>query len=727
MILRNRFSLITLLFLTIALAVPVGCADPSTGSGQADDDDDDDNDDDDAARGVVLVVPADADDAVKLAARDARNLLRQIAGVAASFADAPDAAATINIVLGDAAIAAAVFTDAQRQDPAPESFRLRTTTLVGKPAIVVWGGDGPGIAFGLYDLLEEVGFGFFHPEQTYFPPTLVWPTALDLQEAPDWARRGFHLHTMHPIEAAEFLMRATPEHERWAKNLIDWLVRNKQNYWQFELLRTADYDNLVDYYTELIDYSHRRGVKAGVVVSWVFQQQKAWKLLPSQFRGVQQETMEASIDFLMRAPWDHLHFEMGSTEFTPVADTDQLAWINNTVAYLGAHYPATDASVKVHCSSGQTADNYGGINFNYLVQEADERMGAYPHTVMYYDLIGAAPAYGNEDFGELLDWTESILGTRKIYYYPESAYWCSFDIDVPLFFPIYGLNRWEDIDLLADWGLDGHVTFTSGHEWLYWLTDWTISRSLWNAHDDWQANVATFARIFGDDSDVVRDTIIDLARNQEDLLIDAELASYLSGQETWDEIGFLFDTMTHPRPVTFPELYRFDADQLDDFEQTIIAGLDAMQQDYREFELAVEMLRDNVPAPARPWYRELRDSLRVNRQRAVHAYQLWTGAVARRRAELGVDPGGEAIAQTHFATALNVRAEFLATVREREAEYRYPFQYSSGWERSLTSYDYRYLWTASTGFYFIRYEKQAIDKDFNPFLMNLIDPVWFFF
>ena len=44
----------------------------------------------------------------------------------------------------------------------------------------------------------------------------------------------------------------------------------------------------------------------------------------------------------------------------------------------------------------------------------------------------------------------------------------------------------------------------------------------------------------------------------------------------------------------------------------------------------------------------------------------------------------------------------------------------------MTSYDYRYLWTVAHAYFYLRAEKQAIEKDFNPFLDNLIDPIWFF-
>jgi hypothetical protein len=710
-----------------------GCRDndgPDDDSLSADDDDDSTPADETIYRRVRLVVPGDAPAAVQWAADDAVGWLNRVRGLEAVRGDALSAAGdTVNFVSADAATAAKVFAQTELDAMAPESFRLRRARLGDRPALVLVGADARGTQYGTYDWLERLGFRFFHPEQTYVPTLddISWPKSLDTYEAPSWPRRGFHIHTMHPIEASEFLLVESPRHARYAKNLIDWLVRNKQNYWQFELLRTVDYDELVDYYTDLVAYSHDRLVDAGLVVTWIFQQQKAWKLLPNGLFE-HDAALRAGLDQLLQVPWDHLNLEMGSTEFTSVSDTLQVAWMNNTVEYLAAQYPNTEASVKVHCSSDQTAPHYDDINFNFLAQFADERMAVYPHTVMYYDLEGRAPVYNNPDFSELYEWLLSILpSNRKVYYYPETAYWCSFDIDVPLFLPVYLYNRWKDIALLADLGLDGHVDFTSGHEWGYWLNDWAVARFTWDSGQDWTAALADFADVFGPAGPAVQDALRRLTLLQERLLIGRNLASYLAGQDTWDELGYLFGTATHPKPVLFAELYRFDETRLAQFAGGTLAELAELTAASADLLDDVSSVADLVPAGARAWYEELVDGFRVDLQRASHAYHLWAGAVARRTQELGLDPNGETEAEAHFTQARAITALFVQTVRGREAHYRYPLFYSSGWKRSVTSYDFRYLYQASTAYWYKRYERQAIDKNFNPLLMNLIDPLWFFF
>ncbi len=725
-------------FSFVFLAISIIAAGGMAACGGDDDDDtvlvETDDDDDDAVSkidSVVIVRPINSPNALRAATEDAGELLSRIPEIETTVNGSINAGtSTLNIIIADETLSAIVFEDVDLSEMPAESFRIRDAKINGAQAYIIVGADARGMQYGLYDLLEKFGFRFYHPEQTYTPSydDIEWSMDLDIYESPDWDRRGFHFHTMHPIEMAEILMKDTPQNERWAKNMIDWLVRNKQNFWQFELMRTVDYDSMVGYYQELIDYSHDRLVDAGVVISWVFQQQKAWKLMPTQFAGVQKEIMEEGLDKIMQAPWDHIHFEMGSTEFTPVKDTDQMAWMNNTALYLAENYPATDSSVKIHCSSGQTAPNYGDINFNYIVQEADIRIAAYPHTVMYYDLEGPAPAYDNEDFSELLEWTLQIAQTdRKVYYYPETAYWCSFDIDVPLFLPVYLFNRWKDIRLLADKSLDGHVTFTSGHEWGYWLSDIVVAKSTWDSDIDWQDIIGEFTDIFGSAGPTLKQALIDLTLNQEDMLIGENLASYLAAQDTWDELGYLVGSSTHPIPVTYKELYQGDLDFLDEFEADVVDGMEEMAQDYADLLATVESVRGQVPENALSWYEELVDSFKVNKTKADHVLNLLNGVLARRRAELGVLPEGEALAQEHFTQAQAITQEFLQTMRRREPYYRYPLAYSSGWERSITSYDFKYLYQAATGYWYIRAEKQAIDKDFSIFLMNIIDPIWFFF
>lgn len=714
-----------ILLITLFLFTFGACQDND--ENDSDDLNDGDDDEEESAFLFALVIPSGEPSAVIYAVDDAAQLLSSAMGSDVPiYTDPAEASASHVVAIQVPEVNQAVFTDAERQGLPEESFRLRRGTWKDRSVFAILGGDARGAQYGIYDLLEEFGFGFFHPERTHKPKrdTMLIPDTLDRFEAPSWKRRGFHIHTMHPIPHTEFLMRDTPQYLTFSRHLVDWLVRNKQNFFQWELLRTVDFDATVDHFRAIADYAHERLVDVGIVGSYVFLQQKAWRLVPST-REECREEMQTNIDQLMQVPWDHINLEMGSSEFTRVSDLLQVAWMDNTVAYLKEKYPTTEASVKIHCSSGQTAPNFDDVNFNFLPQYADPGMGVYPHTVQYYDLQGPAPAYGNDDFSEVYAWMLDRIGERKVYYYPETAYWCSWDIDVPLFLPVYLFNRWKDIALLADEGLDGHVTFTSGHEWGYWLNDWAVARYTWNSRQHWTDAIEEFCSIFGSAAENVATALIDQTLYQENMLIEQNLAPYLAGIDTWDEIGFLVDTTTHPKGILFRELYRMKAQEIVDVVLPLVEQLESMTASFTHLYQRVAAVQEDVPAEGLYWYQELADSFAVNAYRAEHAFHLYAGAAARRLFETGQDDTGEVRAQQHFDQALKITEEHLALMRRREAQYRYPLDLSIGWQRSLTSYDYKYLWQASTGYWNTRYEKQAIDKNFSIFLDNVIDPIWF--
>ena len=744
----TRILLIFVVILAMSILLPA-CGDDDDDDGghhssAVDDDDiiddddsvdDDDSTDDDDNGGeplmtFALIAPDDRSETLSLAIDDVALLLGNALEIDVPVYSALDESDALwNIAVQSEAVNGSVFSETSA-DLTAEAFMLRRATVSDKPVFAILAADDRGAEFGLYDLLEQFGFRFFHPERTYKPTraTIVIPDTLDINESPSYDRRGFHIHTMHPTPHSEFLQRSDPQYLAFAKRLIDWHVRNKCNYMQWELLRTVDYDAEIEHFRAIVDYGHRRGMDMGIVVTYALVQQKAWRIVPNANKECKEE-MEENIDQLMQVPWDHINIEMGTSEFTDANDVLQVKWMDNTAAYLRESYPDTEASVKVHVSSGQTAPHYNDINFNFLAQEADTDMGVYPHTVMYYDLLGPAPVYGNANFMFIYDWMIEMAKERKTYYYPETAYWVTLDINVPLFLPIYVLNRWKDINMLRDKDIDGIVTFTSGHEWGYWLNDFTNAAYKWDAAQDWTDGVEEFTGIFGDAAPTIRDALVDLTEYQEQALqySDYSLISYISGQDTWDEIHWMVSDGIKKKPVTFKILYGMKAAELEDFEETVLARLSEMSTKYKELMDQVDAARDQVPYRALPWYEEMADSFRVNYYRVTHAYLLYAGAINRRYQELGIDPDGEQAAQELFDDARQITSDFLELMRKRETAYRYPLFLSVGWERSLTSYDYRYLWHASTAYFYKRFEKQAIDKNFNPLLMNVIDVMWFLF
>ncbi len=102
------------------------------------------------------------------------------------------------------------------------------------------------------------------------------------------------------------------------------------------------------------------------------------------------------------------------------------------------------------------------------------------HTVMFYDMSEPhAPVYENENQQHMYRFLLAEHQKRETWYYPESAYWITFDVSVPMLLLPYLKARLTDIDSCAAHHIPGHLTFSSGWEWGYWLVDWSIARWSW--------------------------------------------------------------------------------------------------------------------------------------------------------------------------------------------------------------------------------------------------------
>ena len=189
------------------------------------------------------------------------------------------------------------------------SLKLETPTYVG-------------ISNGLYGLLQEqLGFKFYHPRESIIPNWEKWPLdkALDWSAEPRFDKAGFHIHSQHPLELTEsLLVYDYPNAIENVKEYLDWLARNGQNYFEFNLLESIDLKEWPAFSKQMTDYCHERGIIAGVDVSLHMIQQKAFQLYknwPASWRS-KEEQIERSLEKLFIADWDVLNVEFSSTEFT---------------------------------------------------------------------------------------------------------------------------------------------------------------------------------------------------------------------------------------------------------------------------------------------------------------------------------------------------------------------------------------------------------------------------
>ncbi|MFW5739268.1 MAG: hypothetical protein ACOC1F_02760, partial [Myxococcota bacterium] len=127
-------------------------------------------------------------------------------------------------------------------------------------------------------------------------------------------------------------------------------------------------------------------------------------------------------------------------------------------------------------------------------------------------------------------------------------------------------------------------------------------------------------------------------------------------------------------------------------------------------------LASQVPAPGRDLYDDLVDASRVTALRAqqVHGLydyvdKLWGFDATERLARL--------------QTARDALDEAQLIVLEREKRYRVPADRIAGWRENPTAYDFTYLWTVRSLFYWWRDEGKAVDAPLSPCYLNIINPV----
>ena len=97
--------------------------------------------------------------------------------------------------------------------------------------------DVLGAQYGVAEALENLGFRFRHPFDTYVPevPDLR-VTSSGLVHQPEVRVRGLQLHTLHPIEGYFALWEPSPGSANDAHRIINWLIANRGNFLQWVAL-----------------------------------------------------------------------------------------------------------------------------------------------------------------------------------------------------------------------------------------------------------------------------------------------------------------------------------------------------------------------------------------------------------------------------------------------------------------------------------------------------------
>jgi hypothetical protein len=200
-------------------------------------------------------------------------------------------------------------------------YTWHSRTEAGRTILTLASPSYQGVSFGLYGLLQEkLGFRFIHPRQSIVPCYDRWPLAPEFRwkAVPRFQKKGFHIHTLHPVELTEQLHnRDYPGAINDVKEYIDWLVRNQQNVFQFCLLRDVDRTGWIAHAGEIAQYAHSRGVLIGIEVSLAMLQQKAFQLVKLLRPWPYKWQADTSLAWLMQVPWDFVTVDFTMGEYLP--------------------------------------------------------------------------------------------------------------------------------------------------------------------------------------------------------------------------------------------------------------------------------------------------------------------------------------------------------------------------------------------------------------------------
>jgi len=576
-----------------------------------------------------------------------------------------------------------------------------------------------GVSFGLYGLLQEhLGFRFYHPRQTIIPHWQGgWPSEdhdMTFSGDPLFDKKGFHLHTQHPLELTEQLLDPkAPNAIADVKQYIDWLVRNGQNYFEFCLLNDVDRTQWPAHAKVFVDYAHSRGILAGADISLHMIQQKTFQLYKGPIN--QKKQIEKNLQWLLQADWDYLSMEFSTAEFIAgkTGKKEELRQYIISWLLLHSHTTLTGRQhVVAHVNA--KSEKHNNTIIDSAAVEMDKHRGVLVHTVMFYDMTEPnAPVYENKNQRHQFEFLLDQIKQRETWYYPESAYWITFDNSVPMFLLPYLSARLSDIDTCVKYGVPGHLTFSSGWEWGYWLFDWSVARWSWRYTHNGIADTRTpdmYAReVGGKDQAYQLNKALTL---QQQYLKDSSLMRWMTAMTITDEINIKGLNNTYePRPQWS---YKFLEGKANDSIITVVRHqvLPKLKAFADRSSAIAHDMKPNTDSVSEEWA----DGIEITGLRALHRYYTLEYILDRREAAINKQKfNGDSL----LTKATEVRAKAQEIVDRRQLHYRYPISSIATKRWDHTAYHYGYLYLASDLHFWQREEEQARRNNYNPFFMNV--------
>lgn len=597
---------------------------------------------------------------------------------------------------------------------AASSYSLVRADEGGRKVLVAYAASPADLAFASYALLEELGARFFHPMQELVPELggAYFPKALDAHRAALTQTRGLQPHVLHPIEYLRSLHEPGEANLAEAKRLVDWLVKTGQNHLQWPLLGSVPWEPFAEHAREIAEYAHGRGVTVGAVVQMHYKAALQRNYVLVRDEAKYEEQIEEGLTRLMQVPWDDVELAMG--EFLTADPEALITWLNTAVAHLAAIAPSTHVAVQNHVGNfPQLYVDYRGTPgqyFYHLPRYADPRLGQTVHTLFWFDLYREGGMYQHENFHFQRDFIFDQLASseRRVRYFPESAYWIATDIDVPAFLPEFVEGRWTDIhrldeDLRARGSrpLDGHVLFSSGHEWGYWLNDYLTAKMLWEPGAPLERFLAHYTSVYGSCAPKIGEDLARFVALQRTYLFEKKLVPYVSGEDNAVDLGSLVAGITIREPrKRFDDLVTGEEAERAAFESSVLADLDALIRETRPIEDDTAARCRGSDAALAPWCDELRDGVRIVRVRLEHSTLLYRAVLAYARKDA-------AQAERLLGAARAKTEEAKAVILERERGYRFDVGRLTDSFENPTNYGFGYLRQAHTQCLWRRQDEQA--------------------
>src|SRR5690606_30691279 len=110
--------------------------------------------------------------------------------------------------------------------------------------------------------------------------------------------------------------------------------------------------------------------------------------------------------------------------------------------------------------------------------------------------------------------------------------------------------RLEDIQEMEKIGLEGHLTFSSGWEWGYWLFDWSIARWSWQFIQN-EDSVKNYPTQYLDDlfpQENLQTFFKKQLTLQQTYIKDSNMIQYLAASSVTDEMWGKLNLPLQPRP-----------------------------------------------------------------------------------------------------------------------------------------------------------------------------------